>query len=231
MSENPVSEQIRATLKQVLSASLRAGRPVTVVAASKGVWDERLQAAVDLGVTTFGENYAQDFVRKAQSLDYLPVTWHFIGHLQRNKVRLVVGLADLIHSVDSLELAEHIDRVCSKRGTDQKVLLQVNIDGDPNKDGIAPDQLISTAMQMREYRHVLIQGMMVLPMQEDLEMRRKSFRRSRELFEELKEAIGPQVQILSMGMSEDWQVAVEEGATMIRLGTVLFGQRKVSPNF
>lgn len=220
-----LATRMHGVLKLVDKKALQLGRKIQVVAATKGVWDERLAAASEAGVKTFGENYAQDFVRKAQSMDYLPVHWHFIGHLQRNKVRHVVGLAELIHSVDSLELAEHIHRVGFKRGSTQNILLQVNIDEDPNKGGIAPGALMGLARELEALNHLALKGLMVLPEQSDPEGRRASFKRAFGLFQELQAKLGPQIQTLSMGMSDDWEIAAEEGSNLVRLGTILFGSR------
>ncbi len=215
---------MQGVVKQVAGAALRAGRKVTLVAAAKRVWDERLNMAVQAGISVFGENYAQDFARKVHSFDRLPVQWHFIGHLQRNKARKVVGVAQLIQTVDTLELAQHIHRICYKRGITQDVLLQVNIDEDPNKSGVAPDDLSSLLTEMAELKRVQVRGLMVLPSRSDMDERRASFRRARALFDD----IAPHrhnFDTLSMGMSEDWREAIEEGSTMVRLGTVLFGER------
>lgn len=216
-----------AVLRQVQGLSLKTGQPVDVVAATKTIWDERLNMAVEAGVKIFGENYAQDFSRKATSFDHLPVTWHFIGHLQRNKARTVVGAASLIQTVDSEDLAEHLERICTKRGVTQEVLVQVNVDEDPAKSGAAPGLAPSLCGFIETQPRLRLRGLMVLTERTGTPERRESYHRARELFDFLAPHHGENFDILSMGMSEDFREAIEAGSTMVRLGSVLFGERAV----
>ncbi len=214
-----------AVLRQVQLLSLKTSQQVDVVAATKTIWDERLNMAVEAGVKIFGENYAQDFLRKATSFDHLPVAWHFIGHLQRNKARTVVGAASLIQTVDDEDLAEHLERICTKRGVTQEVLVQVNVDEDPGKSGVPPGLAPSLCGFIETQPRLRLKGLMVMTERASITHRCESYHRARELFDFLAPHHGENFDTLSMGMSEDFREAIEAGSTMVRLGSVLFGDR------
>ena len=205
---------------RIAAAARRSGRDpgeVQLVAVSKTVEPARIVAAHRAGQVDFGENRAQELRRKRDAVD-APVRWHFIGRLQRNKVRDVVGV-DLIHSVDSMPLAEAIARAAQRHGVAQRVLLPVNSGEDPAKAGCTPADAPGLIERIRDLSGIRCEGLMAIPpMGADP---RPTFRR----LAELRERLPRDVQQLSMGMSRDFEVAVEEGATIVRLGEAVFGRR------
>ncbi len=228
-----ISENVRDVFEQIRHATQRSGRPegsVRLVAATKSVGLEQIREGITAGLTILGENRLQEAVPKIEALQGLPIQWHFIGHLQRRKARSVVGVFDLIHSVDSLELAEEIDKRAQEAGIRQAVLLEVNLEGEPTKSGFQPDDLERLLPQVGALFHVEVKGLMAIPPPvSEPEQARPSFRRLRELAERLaRQGISTvSLKELSMGMSSDYPVAVEEGATMVRVGTAIFGARHV----
>jgi len=198
------------------------------VAATKTVPVERIREAIAAGLRFAGENRVQEALPKIEALQGEQIRWHFIGQLQRRKVRDVVGVFDLIHSVDSLELASEIDRRAEAAGCRQDVLLEVNVAGETTKAGFHPDRLKEILPRVCGLRHLDVKGLMTIPPAVDKpERARPYFRRLRELAQQLS---GQGLQTvsfgeLSMGMSNDYVVAIEEGATMVRLGTAIFGTR------
>lgn len=226
-----IRENIRFVFEQIRHAAQQSGRPegsVRLVAATKSVGLDQIREGIASGLTILGENRLQEALPKIEALRGLPILWHFIGHLQRRKVRSVVGVFDLIHSVDSLELAEEIDKRAQEAGLRQAVLLEVNIEGEPTKTGFRPDELEDLLPRVGALSHVEVRGLMAIPPPtSDPDQARPSFRRLRELAERLsRQATGTiSLKELSMGMSSDYSVAVEEGATMVRVGTAIFGAR------
>ena len=222
---------IQAKVEQACAGSGRAAEEVTVLAATKTRTVPEIIEAVQAGITHLGENYIKELVAKREALQaagYDAISWHAIGHLQRNKVRFVVPFCTLIHSVDSLRLAQEIDKRAAREGRVQPVLLEVNVSGEDSKFGIMPAEVAQLAEQVAEVDHLKLQGLMTMPpYSEDPETSRPHFRLLRGLAEELASSGLPAGarHHLSMGMSGDYQVAIEEGATIIRLGTVLFGPR------
>jgi len=210
--------QVRAELARL------APQPVTIVAVTKGFGPDAIRAAMDAGLADIGENRVQEAVQKQDALKELAgVRWHLIGHLQRNKARVVAGRFDLVHSLDSLELARELDR---RSTTPQRVLLQVNVAGEAQKSGCAPEQAPTLARQVAELEHLRLEGLMTLaPLTDDEDVQRRTFRDLRVLRDRIKEEEGVWLPTLSMGMSGDYAPAVLEGATVIRLGTALFGPR------
>lgn len=197
---------------------------VTVVAVTKTHPPEAVRAAVDAGLTAVGENRVQEALAKQEALAGLAVEWHLIGTLQRNKAKHAANRFALIHSVDSLELAQELDKRVSP-GTVQPILLQVNCSGEPQKGGVEPDELPRLLDQVMALPRLRLRGLMTMAELSDEEaIQRGAFRRLRELKEQ-QEGRGIALPELSMGMSGDYLVAVEEGATMVRLGTLLFGER------
>lgn len=198
--------------------------PVRIVAVTKTHGPEAVRAAAAAGLTDIGENRVQEALEKQAALDDLPVVWHLVGTLQRNKARHVVGRFALIHSVDRPELAAELDR---RAGPDrrQAILVQVNCSDEPQKGGVEPDALPALLEALRSFGRLDVRGLMTMSaLTDDEAEQRRAFRRLREL-REGAEREGHRLPELSMGMSGDYPVAVEEGATMIRLGTVLFGER------
>jgi pyridoxal phosphate enzyme (YggS family) len=212
--------QVRAELGRL------AAHPVTIVAVTKGFGIDAVHAARAAGLADIGENRVQEAVRKQEELGAgsreLGIRWHLIGHLQRNKARVVPGRFEMVHSVDSLELAQELD----KRAAGLRVLLQVNVARESQKSGCAPEQARTLARQIAALGNLRLEGLMTLaPFTDDVEVQRRTFRGLRLVRETIKEEEGLWLPTLSMGMSGDYATAVQEGATVIRLGTVLFGPR------
>ena len=226
-----IRDRLTHILKQIDHVAQRCGRKlgtVRLVAATKTVPVERIREAISAGLTIAGENRLQEALPKVEALKGTPIRWHFIGQLQRRKVRSVVGVFELIHSVDSLELAEEIDRRAGSAGLCQDILLEINIGGEPTKAGFHSDALKRLLPEFGAFRHVRVKGLMTIPpLMSDAEHARPYFRRMRELAEDLKKRSIPGISMdeLSMGMSGDYQIAIEEGATIVRIGTAIFGER------
>lgn len=215
--------------RRVAAACARAGRAaadVAILPVAKTFGPDAVQEAADCGITVIGENKVQE---AAQKIPLCPahLDWHMIGHLQTNKVRAAVQLFSLIQSVDSRRLLEAIDRESEQAGRVMPVLLEVNVAGERAKFGFAPADVPPVLQACGAFMHVDIVGLMTLPpFTEDPEGARPFFRRLRELRDEWRDRLGVPLRELSMGMSHDFQPAVEEGATWLRLGTVLFGTRR-----
>jgi len=198
---------------------------VTLLAVAKGQSAERVRAAADLGLTLFGENRVQEAKIK---IGQCPgkLHWHMIGHLQSNKSRDAVHFFEMIQSVDTLALAQELDNYAAKAAKTLPVLLEVNAAGESTKYGFRPDQLLAELSSINALRRLEIQGLMtVAPWTPEPEKVRPIFRRVRELKEQCEQSLGAPLAHLSMGMSGDFEVAVEEGATLVRIGTALFGAR------
>jgi pyridoxal phosphate enzyme (YggS family) len=219
-------DSLRANLDQVrgriAAATQRAGRrtdEVMLVAVSKTVAPERIDEALALGISTFGESKVQEAKAKIPLVSSR-ARWHFIGHLQTNKARDAVELFELIHSVDSLKLAAELNKCAEHAGKRLAVLLEINVSGEARKFGIKPEDLNGMLGQIAALPRLEVQGLMTLaPFAEDAEKARPYFRR----LCELRDAAG--LRELSMGMSNDFEIAVEEGATIVRVGTAIFGER------
>ncbi len=224
-------ENISTVYKRISHAAMRAGRDpseVELVAVTKTVPADRVKEAIDLGVRLIGENRVQEAKEKIEILrDKIPQTvqWHMIGHLQKNKVRPAVMLFDMIQSVDSLELAMKINRTASEFGKVQRVLVQVKLSEEETKHGVAEEELEHLLAEMMGMENLIVEGLMTIPPYfEDPELVRPYFRRLRQLKEQMNQR-GFNLRHLSMGMSGDYEVAVEEGATIVRVGTAIFGRR------
>jgi PLP dependent protein len=226
-----IADRIAAVRGRVQRAAARARRDpadVSVVAVSKNHPAEDVRTALAAGIADFGENRVQEAETKAAVLAdcRARLRWHFVGHLQSNKARKVLAFADLIHSVDELELAERLDRVAGEIGRVARVLVQVDLAGEKTKSGLPAARLCGVLEQMRQLPHLRVEGLMLLPpYEEDPERVRPFFRRLRELRDEARAAGRLAGRDLSMGMSHDLEVAVEEGATLVRVGTAIFGER------
>lgn len=198
--------------------------PVRIVAVTKSHGPEAVRAALAAGLTDVGENRVQEALQKQEALAGVAVAWHLIGTLQRNKARHAAGRFALIHSVDRADLAAELDRRVSP-GARQAVLVQVNCSDEPQKGGVEPEALPALLDGLGGLERLELRGLMTMSaLTDDVAEQRRAFRRLREL-RDAAEAAGHRLPELSMGMSGDYPVAVEEGATMIRLGTVLFGER------
>jgi pyridoxal phosphate enzyme (YggS family) len=198
--------------------------PVRIVAVTKTHGPEAVRAAAAAGLTDIGENRVQEALQKQELLAGLPVAWHLIGTLQRNKARQAVGRFVLLHSVDRGDLAAELDRRVAP-GARQAVLVQVNCSDEPQKGGVEPGELPGLLQALQPLQHLEVRGLMTMSaLTDDTTEQRRAFRRLREL-RDAAERSGLRLPELSMGMSGDFPIAVEEGATMIRVGTVLFGER------
>jgi len=236
-----IAENLRLVRDRINAACERSGRSpedVTLIAVSKLKPFSAVSAAMEAGVTHFGENYVQEMMQKIESFEAGgkpgPVFWHMIGHLQKNKVKYLIGSTALIHSVDSVSLAEQIEKEAAKRNQSARVLLEVNVAREESKWGFDPVSVIQAARDIFPLSHVRVLGLMTsAPYTEDPETNRPFFRQLNQLSRELAEAglldisdpdfRGP---VLSMGMSGDYETAIEEGATMVRVGTAIFGKRE-----
>lgn len=223
-------ERLAHVRAEIARRQAAAGRtaPVMIVAVTKGFGLDAVEAALDAGITDLGENRVQEALAKIASAAGRRATWHLIGHLQSNKAKHVPGRFALVHSLDSVTLAEELDRRAASHGagTSQRVLLQVNVAGEAQKSGAAPAEAPALARRVRALSHLALEGLMTIaPFTDDETVQRRTFRALRTLRDALQEE-GLWLPTLSMGMSADYGVAVEEGATVIRLGTVLFGPRK-----
>ena len=213
---------------RIRAACLRVGRDpgsVTLLAVSKGQLPDRIKEAADAGLLRFGENRVQEAKAKIPQCPS-QLRWQMIGHLQSNKARDAVHWFEMIQSVDSLALAEEINKWADKCAKTLPILLEVNIAGEASKFGYKPDQLLHDLEAINRLRRVEIHGLMTMaPWTPDPEKARPVFRRLRELKVECEQILGAPLPLLSMGMSGDFEIAIEEGATMVRLGTMLFGPR------
>jgi PLP dependent protein len=223
------SENLSKVLSAVGDSARQAGRSadsVSLIAVSKTHPVEVIQEAVDAGQLIFGENRVQEAQPKITALP-AKLHWHLIGHLQSNKVRLALPLFELIHGVDSLELLAHIDRVAGDLGLFPRVLLQVNVAGEASKFGFTPGKLLGLVEEIVKFDRVQIEGLMTIPpLAPAPEHSRRYFVALRELRDKLATECRFPLPQLSMGMSNDFRVAIEEGATMVRVGTAIFGERR-----
>ena len=231
LESDSLATRYRHITERIAEACHKVGRStesVRLVAVSKYVSVDVMAEAVGLGILDFGESRLQEAFPKKAELNNPSVRWHFIGHLQTNKVKRVVGEFLLVHSVDSWKLAEALSREATQQGKVQPILIQVNTSGEPSKYGMTPNATPALIERIvSELPGVQVQGLMTMaPHAEDPETARPFFRRLRELRDDMAGRHGGSLVHLSMGMSNDYAVAVEEGATIIRIGTGLFGARR-----
>jgi pyridoxal phosphate enzyme (YggS family) len=227
-----ISENIARVQERIATACRRAGRrpeDVRLVAISKTMPAERIRAAYEAGLRDFGENRVQEASAKRPELSDLAATWHLVGHLQSNKARPARELFHWFHALDSFRLAERLEHSAVGNGEKLPVLLEVNLGGEETKAGVREEEVRALAEQVSQLMTLKLRGLMVLPpFFDDPEQARPFFRRLRELAKTIDSAELPNVsmQELSMGMSHDFEVAIEEGATMVRVGTAIFGPRR-----
>jgi pyridoxal phosphate enzyme (YggS family) len=226
-----LAENIAKVQERIAAACARAGRKpqeVRLIAISKTFPAELIRRAHEAGLREFGENRVQEAEAKRPALSDLNITWHLVGHLQTNKAKPARELFQWIHSVDSLRLAEKLDKVAASRGAKLPVLIEVNLGGEAAKAGAESSAVAGLADELSRLETLELCGLMVIPpFLEEAEMVRPYFRRLRELAKDIAARDVPNVsmQELSMGMSHDFEVAIEEGATMVRIGTAIFGPR------
>lgn len=227
MSET-FQDRLDAVNRRIEAACVRSGRDsagVKLIAVSKTHGPDSIREAAGCGLRIFGENKVQEAKAKIP-LCSGSLSWHMVGHLQRNKVREAVQLFEMIHSIDSLKLLEAVDAACDEAGRNMPVLLEVNVSGESSKFGMPPESVPEVLESASRLMHVSIAGLMTMPpFAEDVEKARPHFRRLRDLRDQWRAATGVGLDELSMGMTHDFEVAIEEGATWVRVGTALFGER------
>lgn len=226
-----IKENLDTVEKNIEAACKRAGRDrseVTLIAVSKTKPIEDLMEAYNAGIRVFGENKVQELTYK---IEHMPddIHWHMIGHLQRNKVKYIVGKVDLIHSVDKIELAEEIDKRAKALGIVQDILIEVNIADEESKGGVAADKAKELYVNIQKLSYVNVRGVMcIAPNVDDPESNRQYFVNLRKILVDIMSIMldNSRVDVMSMGMTGDYEVAIEEGSTMIRVGTGIFGARQ-----
>lgn len=225
-----VGANCREVLQHIGEAAARCGRSaneIRLLAASKSQGVDKIQAAIEAGIRLFGENYVQEIKQKKSAVRG-SIEWHMIGRLQRNKAKMALDLFDLVQSLDSAELARALDKEGRERERVVRAFVEVNLAAEKNKAGIAPGRVAALLEESGKLPHIRIEGLMTVPpFREDPEDVRPYFRALRELRDKLEAIKFPNVDLheLSMGMTHDYSVAIEEGATLIRIGTAIFGPR------
>jgi pyridoxal phosphate enzyme (YggS family) len=225
-------ENIKNAYRKISYAAIRSGRSpfdVKLVAVTKTIGIDKIEEAADLGLRVFGENRVQEAEGKISNLKSRIlnsiIEWHLIGHLQRNKAKTAVQLFDLIHSLDSTRLAEELNKYAERANKIQRVLIEVKLSGEETKHGVSKEGLMSLIKDVSEMKNLKLEGLMTMPpFFYKAEMARPFFRELRELRDDAEKS-GYQLTELSMGMTNDFEVAIEEGATMVRIGTGIFGER------
>jgi PLP dependent protein len=225
---NSIAENLERVREQIACAAAKSGRStddVELVAITKTHPAEKVRETVEAGQTLFGESRVQEARAKIPELPS-NVRWHFVGHLQKNKIRHALPLFELIHSVDSLELAEEMNRIAQEGGLHPRVLLEVNVAGEGSKFGFRSDRLREQIEALLALPRLSILGLMAIPpLAEEAQASRKYFIQLRELRDRLQTEFRVDLAQLSMGMTQDFPIAVEEGATLVRVGTAIFGER------
>lgn len=220
-------EIIKSRIAEAAKRAKRNPEDITLIAVSKTYPVSDIEKAISYGCMDFGENKVQELTSKIESIE-TPVNWHLIGHLQTNKVKYIVGKTKLIHSVDSLKLAKEIEKQSAKHNVVTKILIEVNVAEEASKDGILIDEVMPLIKEIAKLPHVRVEGLMtVAPFVEDAEENRTIFRKLYDLSVDIQNQKFDNISmnVLSMGMSNDFEVAVEEGATHVRIGTAIFGYR------
>jgi len=216
---------IKERIKNAAQRTNRSPDEITLVAVSKTYPADAIKAAVDFGVTDIGESRIQDAEPKLLSLGGI-ARWHMIGHLQTNKAKKAVGLFDMIQSVDSIKLAESVNRHAGDAGKKMDCLLELNSSGEEAKYGFEPDDVLSAIDTIMGFENISLCGLMTIgPFVDDDKPIRNAFRITKELYIKSRDKIGDSFSILSMGMSDDFEIAIEEGSNMVRIGTAIFGPR------
>jgi len=220
--------EVKSNIAEAARAVGRDPAEIQLIAVSKTVDATQIAEACERGQKLVGENRVQEALEKIDRLKGKGIHWHLLGHLQKNKVKHIIGKFDLVHSIDSFSLAETVHQKSQEQGIVTAVLLQVNISGEETKYGLAPSELQDTLVQVSRLSGLQVKGLMTIPpMQSDPEASRKYFVLLRELRDQLAKQVIENIRLdeLSMGMSNDYKVAVQEGATLVRVGTAIFGDR------
>lgn len=225
-----IKENLKQVEENIAKACERAGRDVsevTLIAVSKTKPVEAIREAMDYGIRDFGENKVQELTNKIETISE-KLNWHLIGHLQRNKVKYIIDDVCLIHSVDSMRLVKQIEEEAEKKGITVNILIQVNIAKEESKFGIYKEEVRDFLREIKNLKHINVKGLMTIaPFVENAEENREFFSKMYKLFIDMRSenADNINMEILSMGMTGDYEVAIEEGATMVRVGTGIFGER------
>lgn len=225
---NPVIGNLHQIRRRIKNAALRAGRDpadITLVAVSKAQPIEKIPAAYSAGQRVFGENYVQEMLGKQDELDATDIQWHFIGGLQSNKIRQIVGRVHLIHSIDRVKLAREVGKRSQQAGIVTDILIQINVGDEATKGGITPENAQEQFAQILQVPGIRVTGLMAVPPFLDPEDVRPYFVQLRQLRDRLVTLHGHPLPHLSMGMSGDFEAAIEEGATLVRVGSSIFGAR------
>jgi PLP dependent protein len=218
--------EVQARIFRAIQKSGREPDSARLITVSKQISVDRIEEARAAGAVVFGENKIQEAIPKIEQIEAEGISWHFIGHLQKNKVKFLDERFDLIHSVESLELAEKIAKHCHSENRVQRILLQINVSGEAAKFGMEPKELEKQMAEFFQLQGIQVEGLMTIPpFDSDPENSRRHFSRLREFREQCEKQNGLPLNELSMGMSHDFEVAVEEGATLVRVGTAIFGPR------
>ncbi len=231
MSNESIKSNLDAINERIKSAALDAGRDpseIKLVAVSKTKPAEAVIEAAAAGAVIFGENYIQESIEKAETIDNPDISWHFIGHLQSNKAKFAVKIFNLIHSVDSLKLAKEINKQAKKIDKVQKILVQINISMEETKSGIGEEEAEDLVRSISQLKNVSVEGLMTMPpYYNEPEMVKPYFKRLKVISEKIKELKIENISMdeLSMGMTGDFEPAIMEGSTFVRIGTAIFGSR------
>lgn len=222
-------ERVKERIKATADACKRPVTSIRLVAVSKTMPAEVVREAIEAGITDLGENYIQEAKEKINALATYPVTWHYIGHLQSNKAKYAVRLFDLIHSVDSLKLAKELDKYANKNDKIQRILIQVNVAREDSKSGVYLEDSVQLLREVSRLENISVKGLMTMPPYFNApEKVRPFFAALRQFRDQIKKEAIPNISMdeLSMGMTGDFETAIEEGATMVRIGTAIFGDRR-----
>jgi len=228
-----IAENLERVREQIAQAAAKVGRApgeVELVAITKTHAAEKVREAIQAGQSLFGESRVQEGRAKIPELPSA-IRWHFVGHLQKNKIRHALPLFEMIHSIDSLALAQEVNRIAEEEGMHPRVLLEINVAGEGSKFGFAPDKLREQMEELLALPRLSVLGLMTIPpLSEEPEASRKYFIQLRELRDRVQTEFRVDFAQLSMGMTQDYAVAVEEGATLVRVGTAIFGERSKKRN-
>lgn len=222
-------DEINRRIEDAKNRFNRSGESVKLVAVSKKMPKERVEKAIKSGATDLGENYIQEALEKIEALKEYDVSWHFIGHLQSNKAKYAVKVFDLIHTVDSVKLAKEIDKQAKKIDKIQNILIQINISKESSKSGVSADNAIQLVKDISSFKNISIKGLMGMPPFYDDPVKAKPYFAEMGTIKKKIENLqieGVDMEELSMGMTGDFEVAIEEGSTLIRIGTAIFGARQ-----
>lgn len=226
---NAIERNLKAIQQRIVQVAHDCGRDpnsIQLVCVSKTRSFEQIRTAIQAGAQIMGENYIQEAQAKFDVLIDCPIQWHFIGHLQRNKAKYAVRMFDVIHSVDSLKLASEINKQAAKIGKIQRILVQVNISQEPSKSGVTQENALKLFQDITAFKHLDIQGLMTMPpFYNDPEQARPFFSSLRLIKDQIQNEYLLPLNELSMGMTGDFEVAIQEGATLVRIGTAIFGER------